>query len=77
MRNTVAKNLNAFRNGSEGNSLTILGDGFTTAINNFAVTGQDEAIITNTAANKLLAANKVYRFTRFVVGGVGKWYEDA
>lgn len=52
--------------GSDFQSLGILGDGFTTMANN-------ANIKTNTGANKLLAANKVYRFTH--IDNV--WYEDA
>lgn len=81
LQNTVAKNLNAFKNGSEGNTVRLLGDGFTTVVNNAAgLTGPDEPLITNTGANKLLAAQKVYRFTRYLnVGSTtrGTWYEDA
>ncbi len=64
--NVVGTTVTQFDNGYEGQALSILGEGFTTIANN-------ANIKTNTGANKLLAANKVYRFTRF-----NKiWYEDA
>lgn len=55
-----------FLGGADGQDIRIKGDGFTTIANN-------TKIKTNTAANKLLAANKIYRFT--YINGV--WYEDA
>lgn len=55
-----------FLRGAENQSISVLGDGTTTISHN-------ANIKTNTAANKLLAANKVYRFT-FIEG---VWYEDA
>jgi hypothetical protein len=63
--NTGAVTVTQFNNGQELQRLHILGDGFTTVANN-------ANIKTNTGANKLLAANKVYKFTNF-----GKvWIED-
>jgi hypothetical protein len=67
----IANNIGAvtvtnFDDGSDCHELRVLGDGFTTVANN-------ANIKTNTGANKLLAANKVYRFTNFN----GVWYEDA
>jgi len=55
-----------FTKGTSNQSIAILGDGNTTISNN-------ANIKTNTGANKLLAANKVYRFT--YISNV--WYEDA
>lgn len=64
--NTGAVTITQFDDGSDCHELRILGDGFTTVANN-------TKIKTNTGANKLLAANKVYKFTNFN----GVWYEDA
>lgn len=64
--NTVATTVTDFDDGSDCHEIRILGDGFTTAANNVNIK-------TNTGANKLLAANKLYRFTH--INGV--WYEDA
>lgn len=55
-----------FSKGSNFQSITILGDGFTSVSNNVSIK-------TNTGALKLLVTNKVYRFTRFN----NVWYEDA
>lgn len=55
-----------FLKGSDWQTISILGDGNTTISNN-------ANIKTNTGANKLLAANKIYRFT--CISNV--WYEDA
>lgn len=63
--NTGAVTVTDFLNGSDGQEIVLLGDGFTTV-------QHGTNIFTSTAANKLLAANKVYRFTRFN----NKWYED-
>lgn len=64
--NVGAVTVTNFDDGSVCQELRILGDGFTTIANN-------ANIKTNTGANKLLAANKVYRLTNFN----GVWYEDA
>lgn len=64
--NTVAINITNFRDGQEGQELSILGDGFSTVNNN-------TKIVTNTGADKLLAAGHLYRFTMFD----GVWIEDA
>jgi hypothetical protein len=56
-----------FVGGSIGQSISIRGDGNLTIANN-------TNIKTNTAANKLLAANKVYRFTYYEDF---LWIEDA
>lgn len=62
--NTVAQNITDFLNGQDGQTLTILGDGFSTVANGATVK-------TSTAANKLLVLNNVYCFTRFN----DIWYE--
>lgn len=54
-----------FQGGAEGQVLTILGNGNTTITHG-------TNIFTNTGADKVLAADLVYRFT-FING---KWYED-
>lgn len=55
-----------FANGQEGQHISVLGDGATTV-------QHGTNIFTNSGADKLLAANMVYRFTLF-----NKiWYEDA
>lgn len=62
-----------FLNGSPGQRLYILGDGQMTIVNG-------TFIYTNTGANKLLATNKVYRFTFFPIEGPPrshKWVEDS
>lgn len=64
--NSVANNVTYFDDG-QGQDISILGDGFTTVVHNAA------KIVTNTGANKLLAAGKVYRFTQYDK----IWYEDA
>ncbi len=65
--NTVGNNVTYFDDGFDGQEISILGEGFTTLV--YDVT----KLLTNTAANKLLAAGKVYRLTRYD----GKWVEDA
>lgn len=55
-----------FLNGADNQTISVLGDGTTTISHN-------ANIKTNTGANKLLAADKVYRFT--FIDDV--WYEDA
>lgn len=64
--NIGAVTVTNFLNGSTVQTIKILGDGNTTIANN-------TTILTNTGANKLLAVNKVYRFTLF--GSV--WIEDS
>ena len=56
--NAGATTVTQFDDGQNGQEIKILGDGFTTVANN-------ANIKTNTAANKLLAANKVYTFVKF------------
>lgn len=63
--NAGAITVTNFDDGADGQRIHILGDGFTTIANN-------AFIKTNTGANKLLAVNKVYRFTLFS----GIWIED-
>lgn len=64
--NTGANNVTFFDDGFDGKEISILGDGFTTVVHNVA------KIKTNTAANKLFFAGRVYRFTRYS----GIWVED-
>lgn len=65
--NVGANNVTYFDDGFDGQSVSILGDGFTTVVHDVT------KIKTNTVANKLLAAGKVYRFTRYSK----VWIEDA
>lgn len=62
--NTGATNVTDFTKGADGQTIRILGDGQSTVVNGTLVK-------TNTGANKLLASNKVYTFTRFN----NVWYE--
>jgi len=64
--NTGAVTVTQFEDGQQGQVIKILGDGQMTITHG-------ANIKTNTAANKLLAANKVYTFTR--IDNV--WYENA
>lgn len=57
--NTVANNMTYFDDGQDGQPIAILGDGFTTVVHDAT------KLKTNTGANKLLVAGKVYKFTRF------------
>jgi hypothetical protein len=63
--NTGPVTVTQFKDGQEGQIIKILGDGQMTITNG-------ANIKTNTGANKLLAANKVYTFTR--ISNV--WYEN-
>lgn len=63
--NIGAITVTKFDDGADGQTIRVLGDGFTTVANN-------ANIKTNTGANKLLLANKVYRFTYFN----SVWIED-
>lgn len=63
--NTGPITVTNFLHGQSGQEIKILGDGYTTIAHN-------SSIATNTGANKLLAANKVYTFTLFA----NKWYEN-
>lgn len=65
--NVAGNNVTYFDDGFDGQPVSILGDGFTTIVHDIT------KIKTNTAANKLLAAGKVYRFTRYSK----VWIEDA
>lgn len=71
--NTGAVNVTDFINGSLGQRLFIRGDGQMTIINS-------AIILTNTGANKLLAVNKVYKFTYFerivATNVLHVWVED-
>jgi hypothetical protein len=66
LQNTSAVTVTNLIGGQEGQEVKFRGDGFTTIQNgtNF---------FTNTGANKLLAVNKVYTFTKFSSG----WIENA
>ena len=64
--NTTATTVTNFAGSQEGQELKVLGDGYTTL-------QHGTNIFTNTGANKLLAANKVYTFTKFPSG----WVENA
>lgn len=64
--NTGAITVQSFEKGSDGQSISIRGDGFTTIEHN-------AVIKTSTGADKLLEANLIYRFTYLD----GVWYEDA
>lgn len=64
--NTTATTVTDFIGEQLGQELKILGDGYTTL-------QHGTNIFTNTAANKLLAVNKVYTFTKFSSG----WIENA
>lgn len=64
----VVVTITNFSGGANGNVIKILGDGTTTVSNN-------ANIKTNTGANKLLAANKIYTFTYF--DSTKLWVEDA
>ena len=65
-KNTSAQTLTSIIGCADNTTYRILGDGFTTIPNN-------TLIKTNTGSSKLLATNKVYRFTQ--INGV--LYEDA
>lgn len=64
--NTGAVTVTQFKNGSDGQTIRIVGDGQMTITNG-------ANIKTNTGANKLLAVNKCYVFTLFS----NVWIEDA
>lgn len=64
--NTVAHDITYFDGGFEGKEISILGDGFSTVKYNVS------KIKTNQAADKLLSAGRVYRFTQFS----SIWVED-
>ena len=71
--NTGAVTITDFAGGQPHQTLNIKGDGFTTV-------QHGTNIFTNTAADKLLAANKIYTFTRFETSPGSKiyhWYEGA
>lgn len=54
-KNTVPVTVTNFTGGTQYQSISVRGDGFTTISNN-------ATIKTNTAANKLLAVNRMYKF---------------
>lgn len=55
--NTAAITVTEFKNGTDGDVIYLLGESFTTIQNG-------TKIKTNTGANKLLAANKIYCFVQ-------------
>jgi hypothetical protein len=69
--NIDARNITYFDEGQEGQTIAILGDGFSTLVYDVA------RIITSTAANKLMVLNKVYWFTCWKIGTDLVWVEDA
>lgn len=69
--NVGANNVTYFDDGYDGQEVSVVGDGFTTIVHDTT------KIATNTAANKLLVTFKVYRFTRYTLGGNKVWVEDA
>lgn len=70
LNNVAPITITDFLRGAIGQRIYLLGDGFTTIQNG-------TLIFTNTAANKLLLINVVYRFTFFKVGLLShKWVED-
>lgn len=66
LSSTAPVTLTDFTNGQIGQEIKVRGDGQTTAQNG-------TRIFTNTGANKLLAANRVYTFTLFGT----TWVENA
>ena len=62
--NTAPQDINDFRDGQNGQTIVVLGEGFSTVIH-------AARIQTNTAMDKLLDAGRVYVFTRFD----DVWYE--
>jgi hypothetical protein len=64
----IVVSITNFLGGINGQDLKILGDGTTTLVHG-------TYIKTNTGANKLLAANKIYRLTYLDSAKI--WYEDA
>lgn len=65
LQNTGALNITNFDDGQPGQTIKVLGDGFSTVV--------DGAFIkTNTGANKLLLADIIYTFT--YINTI--WYED-
>lgn len=65
--NTGAVFVSQFKDGQNGQTIKIVGDGQMTIL------WDPTKIITNTGANKLLSVNKIYRFTR--ISNI--WIEDA
>jgi hypothetical protein len=78
--NIGAVSVSGAKGGQDGQSVRILGDGQTTIKHLAAVTKPYEQFHTNTGADKLLLANVVYTFHRFLLVGDrinGRWHEDA
>lgn len=71
--NTAPVSVTHFKDGQIGQTIRLLGDGFTTIVHGATVK-------TNTAANKLLLVNKVYTFTLYRIPdtdvGVRTWVEN-
>ncbi len=65
LSNTGAVTVTDLLYGQNGQEVSLLGDGNTTI-------AHGTPMKTNTGANKLMAANRVYRFVRFD----GVWYEQ-
>ncbi len=65
-KNVAPVTVTNFLKGQEGQPIAILGDGNMTI-------KHGTNIYNNTGADKLLAANKIYRYTKIN----SKWYEDA
>ena len=63
----VVVTVSNFVGGADGQLLRVIGDGTTTVANN-------SKIKTNTAANKLLAVNKVYTFSYYLPDNL--WIEN-
>lgn len=66
LQNISPVTVTSITNGQEGQEVSFLGDGFTTIANN-------STIATSTGANKLLAANTIYKFTHISA----KWVESS
>ena len=65
LQNAAPLSVTYFDDGAEGQTIKLLGDGFTTIVNG-------AALKVNIGANKLLLANIIYTFT--LINGV--WYEN-
>jgi len=65
LSNTAPLSITYFDDGADGQTIKLLGDGFTTLVNG-------TTLKTNTGANKLLLANIIYTLT--LISGV--WYEN-
>lgn len=71
LRNSISTDITNFLRGKAGQTIKILGDGYSTIKNNANIS-------TNTGADKLTSASKVYTFTMFrLVDDTYHWIEDA